>query len=53
MKILGSVAVLLLAAAPVLAHDQGQSKEVSLHGSIQTDILFPQVDEKLGTGTSN
>ena len=51
MKILGSVAVLLLAAAPVLAQDQGQGKEVSLHGSIQTDILFPQVDEKIGTGT--
>ena len=44
------LATLLLATAPALAQEEGD-KKVSLRGSIQSDILIPQEDQKIGTGT--
>ena len=44
------LATLLLATVPALAQEEGD-KKVSLRGSIQSDILIPQEDQKIGTGT--
>ncbi len=41
---------LALALLPASAQEEG-GRKVSLHGSIQSDILFPQEDNKIGTGT--
>ncbi len=41
---------LALALLPASGQEDG-GRKVSLHGSIQSDILFPQEDNKIGTGT--
>lgn len=41
---------LALALLPASAQEDG-GRKVSIHGNIQSDILFPQEDEKIGTGT--
>ena len=52
MKLLPFVTVALLACAPALAFAQEQEEhKVTLHGSVQSDILFPQEDTSIGTGT--
>lgn len=46
-KVLGAVAVSFL-ALPLAAQDSGDNK-VTVTGSIQSDILIPQDDDKIGT----
>ncbi len=41
---------MLTAAFCAGAQEEGERK-VSVHGSIQSDILFPEEDQKIGTGT--
>ena len=36
---------------PMLAQDGEKNDQVVVHGSIQSDILLPQEDQKIGTGT--
>ena len=36
---------------PMLAQDGEKNDHVVVHGSIQSDILLPQEDQKIGTGT--
>ena len=43
-----SLSLLLAGLAAVSA--QAQNDEVKVHGSIQSDILLPEVDNKIGTG---
>ena len=46
-KILLTILTGLLTTLP--AHAQGEQKGVKLHGTLQTDILVPQDDSKIGT----
>jgi hypothetical protein len=41
----------LLFCAPFAALAQSSSNGVTLHGSVKTDILFPEEDERIGTGS--
>lgn len=50
-KLLGAAAAALL-ALPTAAQDSGE-KKVTVTGSIQSDILIPQDDEKIGTEKVN
>ena len=43
------VGATLLASAFTVGGDNG----VAFHGSVQADVLFPQEDEAIGTGTYN
>lgn len=40
-----------LCGMPTFAQDDDETQKVSLTGSLQTDGLFPQVDDAIGTGT--
>lgn len=52
MKVSRLVVLWLLAALAPCAWSQiSLGRDVSLSGSLQTDILFPQEDEAIGTGT--
>lgn len=43
---------LLAAPAGAVASDDGNgSSKIAVHGSVQSDILFPQEDKTIGTGT--
>ncbi len=50
MKLKNIIIPGIFACAPLASFAQS-TNGVSLHGSIQTDILFPEEDEKIGTGT--
>jgi hypothetical protein len=50
MKLKNIIIPGIFACAPFASFAQS-TNGVSLHGSIQTDILFPEEDEKIGTGT--
>ena len=48
------IAASLLALAPLCADAQGDDgKKFSLHGSIQSDVLFPEKDGKIGATKDN
>ena len=34
-----------------VANAQESGRKVVLHGSVQSDVLIPEEDEKIGTGT--
>lgn len=42
-------AILIALQASAQSPDDGQPDRVSVHGSVQTDILFPEEDYKIGT----
>ena len=44
-----ALACLALTTSVTMAQDNG--KAITLKGSIQSDVLIPQEDEKIGTGT--
>lgn len=46
-----SLVALAMLPMAAMALDLDSDKSVSLHGSLQSDILFPQEDEAIGTGT--
>ncbi len=43
------IVILLVALLPMMAMAQDDDKKVTISGSLQTDILFPQVDTVIGT----
>ena len=52
LKLLTVLALVGLLPFAVTAQELGEeTQKVTLHGSIQSDILLPQEDEKIGTGT--
>lgn len=53
MKIKTIKLLALTAALPLGANAQNVSKGIQLHGSIQTEFLVPEEDEKIGTDHTN
>lgn len=49
-RVLGMSLMLLLPSAAVVAQDE-EGKGFTFSGSLQTDILFPEEDEAIGTGS--
>ena len=43
--------VSLIGVAATVAEETTEDKGVAFHGSVQADVLFPQVDEAIGTGS--
>lgn len=52
MQLINRPLALLLAGLAVTTVN-AQENKVAVHGSIQSDILIPQEDHKIGTGTYN
>lgn len=50
-KYLAAFAALTLASAMQASAQTDDGKKVTLHGSIQSDVLVPQEDNRIGTGT--
>ena len=46
-----ALALGMCAALSVSAFHVGGDNGVDIHGSVQTDMLFPEEDETIGTGT--
>ena len=51
MKHIATLAALTLASALAVQAQTDDGKKVTLHGSIQSDVLVPQEDNRIGTGT--
>ncbi len=49
-RVLGVSLMLLLPSAAIVAQDE-EGKGFTFSGSLQTDVLFPEEDEAIGTGT--
>ena len=51
MKHKVALAALTLASILTATAQEDDGKKFSLHGSVQSDVLFPQEDNRIGTGT--
>ena len=51
MKYFAAFAALTLASALTASAQTDDGKKLTLHGSIQSDVLVPQEDNRIGTGT--
>ncbi len=50
LKQLACVAVMMIAPAMTMVAQESSSRGVKVHGSVQSDILFPQDDAAIGAG---